>query len=91
MHAVPNAALEAAALVHGRGDVAATLGRVVAAGWDPDADGATAGGGLGALAGPAALPEPLTAPLRDRLATTVAGFDGITFTAPAAQTAELTR
>ena len=87
VHAVPNAALVAAALVHGRGDFATTCGQVVAAGWDTDSDGATVGGVLGALYGAGSLPAAFTAPLRDRLASSVTGCDGVTFTELAERTA----
>jgi hypothetical protein len=61
---------------------------VVSGGWDTDSNGATAGSVTGLLAGsPAALPAAWTAPLDNRLASTVAGFDGIGFDALARRTA----
>ncbi|MFE5259455.1 ADP-ribosylglycohydrolase family protein [Streptomyces coelicoflavus] len=80
VHAVPNTALIAAALTHADGDFTGSVSRVVSGGWDTDSNGATVGGVAGLLAGsPAALPEHWTAPLKNRLATSVGGFDGTGF------------
>ncbi|MFE2844096.1 ADP-ribosylglycohydrolase family protein [Streptomyces scopuliridis] len=88
VHVLPNAALLAAALTHADGDFSGSICRAVSGGWDTDSNGATAGSVAGLLAGhPARLPERWTAPLKNRLATSVAGFDGTGFDA----LAELTR
>ncbi|MFF3752164.1 ADP-ribosylglycohydrolase family protein [Streptomyces sp. NPDC002018] len=80
VHSVPNAALLAAALTHADGDFAGSICRAVSGGWDTDSNGATAGSVAGLLAGhPARLPERWTAPLKNRLTTSVAGFDGTGF------------
>lgn len=80
VHVVPNAALTAAALTHADGDFTGSITRAVSGGWDTDSNGATAGSIAGLLAGhPAALPARWTAPLKNRLATSVGGFDGIGF------------
>ncbi|MDI9888442.1 ADP-ribosylglycohydrolase family protein [Streptomyces sp. HNM0645] len=80
VHVVPNAALLAAALTHADGDFTGSVCRAVSGGWDTDSNGATAGSLAGLLAGhPDRLPERWTAPLKNRLATTVGGFDGIGF------------
>ncbi|MEV7792428.1 ADP-ribosylglycohydrolase family protein [Streptomyces sp. NPDC087512] len=80
VHAVPNTALIAAALTHADGDFTGSVARAVSGGWDTDSNGATAGSVAGLLAGhPAALPEHWTAPLKNRLAASVGGFDGIGF------------
>ncbi|MYR45457.1 ADP-ribosylglycohydrolase family protein [Streptomyces sp. SID5910] len=80
VHAVPNTALTAAALTHADGDFAGSVCRAVSGGWDTDSNGATAGSVAGLLAGsPAALPGQWTAPLKNRLATSVGDFDGIGF------------
>ncbi|MYZ40929.1 ADP-ribosylglycohydrolase family protein, partial [Streptomyces sp. SID4917] len=80
VHAVPNAALLAAALTHAEGDFGGAICRAVSGGWDTDSNGATAGSVAGLLAGhPAELPERWTAPLKNRLTTSVAGLDGIGF------------
>ncbi|MFD3470967.1 ADP-ribosylglycohydrolase family protein [Streptomyces sp. NPDC058682] len=89
VHAVPNTALIAAALTHADGDFSRSVCRAVSGGWDTDSNGATAGALAGLLAGsPDALPHRWTAPLKNRLATTVPGFDGIGFDALAHLTAQ---
>ncbi|MFF9505832.1 ADP-ribosylglycohydrolase family protein [Streptomyces sp. NPDC014724] len=91
VHVLPNAALLAAALTHADGDYSDSICRAVSGGWDTDSNGATAGSLAGLLAGsPGALPERWTAPLKNRLATSVAGFDSIGFDALAEQTHRLT-
>ncbi|NEB75667.1 ADP-ribosylglycohydrolase family protein, partial [Streptomyces sp. SID14478] len=80
VHVLPNAALLAAALTHADGDFGGAVCRAVSGGWDTDSNGATAGSLAGLLAGhPDALGARWTAPLKNRLATTVGGFDGIGF------------
>ncbi|WP_309093995.1 ADP-ribosylglycohydrolase family protein [Streptomyces sp.] len=80
VHAVPNTALIAAALTHADGDFTGSVCRAVSGGWDTDSNGATAGGIAGLLAGhPAALPDRWTAPLKNRLSTSVGDFNGIGF------------
>ncbi|MFG2836653.1 ADP-ribosylglycohydrolase family protein [Streptomyces zaomyceticus] len=80
VHAVPNAALLAAALTHADGDFTRSVCAAVSGGWDTDSNGATAGSVVGLLAGhPDRLPERWTSPLKNRLATSVASFDGIGF------------
>ncbi|MFD9465695.1 ADP-ribosylglycohydrolase family protein [Streptomyces sp. NPDC060027] len=82
VHAVPNTALIAAALTHADGDFGGSVCRAVSGGLDTDSNGATAGSVAGLLAGdPAALPDRWTSPLKNRLATSVADFDGIGFDA----------
>jgi ADP-ribosylglycohydrolase len=80
VHAIPNTALIAAALTHADGDFTGSVSRAVSGGWDTDSNGATAGSIAGLLAGdPDALPDRWTTPLKNRLATSVAGFDGTGF------------
>jgi ADP-ribosylglycohydrolase len=82
VHAVPNTALIAAALTHADGDFGGSVCRAVSGGLDTDSNGATAGSIAGLLAGdPAALPDRFTGPLKNRLATSVADFNGIGFDA----------
>ncbi|MEU8246729.1 ADP-ribosylglycohydrolase family protein [Nonomuraea sp. NPDC048916] len=85
VHTVNNAALVAAALVHGRGDVTATIAGAVAGGWDTDSAGATAGSLAGALNG-GVPPQWRT---RDGLTTSVTGFDGIGLEELARRTQEM--
>ncbi|MFJ8196122.1 ADP-ribosylglycohydrolase family protein [Streptomyces sp. NPDC096152] len=80
VHAVPNTALIAAALTHANGDFTGSVCRAVSGGWDTDSNGATAGSVAALLAGsPAALPDRWTAPLKNRLATSVGDFHGTGF------------
>ncbi|WBO66936.1 ADP-ribosylglycohydrolase family protein [Streptomyces camelliae] len=80
VHAIPNTALTVAALTHADGDFGGSICHAVSGGWDTDSNGATAGSVAGLLAGgPAALPEHWRAPLKNRLASTVADFDGTGF------------
>ncbi|MER6161535.1 ADP-ribosylglycohydrolase family protein [Streptomyces sp. NPDC001868] len=80
VHAIPNTALLTAALTHADGDFTASICRAVSGGWDTDSNGATAGSIAGLLTGsPTALPDRWTAPLKNRLATSIADFNGIGF------------
>ncbi|ELP66417.1 ADP-ribosylglycohydrolase family protein [Streptomyces turgidiscabies] len=91
VHAVPNTALIAAALTHADGDFTGSICRAVSGGWDTDSNGATAGSVAALLAGsPAALPDRWTGPLKNRLATSVADFDGTGFDTLARLTHSLT-
>ena len=82
VHAVPNTAIIAAALTHADGDFGGSVCRAVSGGLDTDSNGATAGSIAGLLAGdPAGLPDRWTSPLKNRLATSVADFNGIGFDA----------
>ncbi|WP_406182102.1 ADP-ribosylglycohydrolase family protein [Streptomyces sp. NBC_01006] len=87
VHAVPNTALVAAALTHADGDFTHSVCRAVSGGWDTDSNGATAGS-LAALVDPDGVPHRWSAPLKNRLATTVPGFDGIGFDTLAHLTAQ---
>jgi ADP-ribosylglycohydrolase len=89
VHVLNNAAALAFALVRGADDYTATITTAVTSGWDTDSVGATAGSIAGARAGAAALPPQWTDPLRNRLASTVPGFDGIGFDTLAARTLAL--
>lgn len=80
VHAIPNTALIAAALTHANGDFTGSLARAVGGGWDTDSNGATTGGIAALLTGaPERLPDHWTAPLKNRLATSVADFNGVGF------------
>ncbi|MFG2921187.1 ADP-ribosylglycohydrolase family protein [Streptomyces sp. NPDC048305] len=80
VHVLPNAALLAAALTRADGDFSRSVCLAVSGGWDTDSNGATAGSLAGLLAGRApALPDRWTAPLKNRLATSVAGIGSIGF------------
>ncbi|GAA3699116.1 ADP-ribosylglycohydrolase family protein [Nonomuraea antimicrobica] len=87
VHTINNAALVAATLIHGRGDFTATIAGAVAGGWDTDSAGATAGSVAGALNG--GVPERWR--LRDRLASSLTGFDGVGLAELAGRTQEMMR
>ncbi|MGB3438804.1 MAG: ADP-ribosylglycohydrolase family protein [Actinophytocola sp.] len=91
VHVLNNAATLGYALAHGDGDYAATITTAVTGGWDTDSTGATAGSIAGALTGANGLPAQWVDPLRNRLASTVPGFDGIGFDTLAGRTLALVR
>jgi len=80
VHSVNNAALVAFALTRGRGDFAASVCLAVTGGWDTDSDGATVGAVCGTLRGAAGVPDSWVRPLRDRVASSLPGFDGASLT-----------
>ncbi len=79
VHAIDNSALLAFALARSAGDFTRAVTTVVSGGWDTDSNGATAGAICGAINGASALPHGFVGPLRNRLASSVRGFDGVTF------------
>jgi ADP-ribosylglycohydrolase len=79
VHVVNNAALVTFALSVSRGDFTAAICAAVTGGWDTDSAGATVGGVAGAMCGASGLPERWVRPLRNRLATSITGFDGVGF------------
>lgn len=85
VHTINNAALVAAALVHGGGDVTASIAGAVAGGWDTDSAGATAGSVAGALNG--GVPDRWIT--KNALASSLTGFDGIGLDELAHRTQEL--
>ena len=86
VHAVNNGALSAMALARGRGELGPSIAAAVSGGWDTDSVGATVGSVCGALTGAAALPQRWIAPLDNRLASSLPGCDGVTFSALARRT-----
>ncbi|WP_020576366.1 ADP-ribosylglycohydrolase family protein [Actinopolymorpha alba] len=86
VHVLNNTALVVAALAYGDGDYSASITHAVSGGWDTDSNGATVGSIVGALTGARALPQSWISPLDNRLASTLAGFDGIGFDVLAART-----
>lgn len=91
VHVLNNAATLGYALAMGNGDYETTITTAVTGGWDTDSAGATAGSIAGALTGAKSLPPVWIHPLRNRLASTVPGFDGIGFDALAARTLAVVR
>ena len=75
VHAVNNAALAAAALVHGRGDFGRSVAAAVMGGWDTDSNGATVGSVVGAMVGRRGIDDAWAAPLRNEVRSSLKGFD----------------
>lgn len=76
VHAINNAALLTAALCWGNGDFDETITCAVMGGWDTDCNGATAGSIVGVMKGTAAIADAWSAPLDNRVQTSLKGFDG---------------
>lgn len=77
VHTINNAALIAFAISRSGGEFTRGLPLAVIAGWDTDSAGATVGSILGGLNGSAKLPSRFTDPLRNRIATSLPGQDGV--------------
>ncbi|HSL76657.1 MAG TPA: ADP-ribosylglycohydrolase family protein, partial [Candidatus Limnocylindrales bacterium] len=89
VHAINNTAAISAAVLWGGGDFGRTIGLAVAAGWDTDSCGATAGAIAGAAAGGSRLPPRWVDPLEDRLETAIAGSGALSISELATRTARL--
>lgn len=89
VHTINNAALVAAALLYGEGDFGRSVALAVIGGWDTDSNGATVGAVVGTLGGSAAIPEAWSAPLGDRIRSSLKGFDHASITDLARRTAAL--
>jgi ADP-ribosylglycohydrolase len=74
VHAIPNSAIIASALLWGGADFERSVTLAVSAGCDTDSNGATVGSAVGALLGVGGLPKRWTDPLQDQLRTSVAGM-----------------
>jgi ADP-ribosylglycohydrolase len=74
VHTVSNAQVVAAALLYGEDDFSATIAHAVAAGFDTDCNGATAGSLWGVRHGEKALPKHWLRPLRNKLRTNLAEY-----------------
>lgn len=86
VHVLNNAATIAWALRRGGGRFDDAVPLAVMAGWDTDSVGATVGAVCGALAGAGALPERWTAPLKNRITTSLPGLSGIALSELAVRT-----
>jgi ADP-ribosylglycohydrolase len=89
VHALNNTALVVLALTFGEGAFVPSICLVVQGGLDTDSNGATVGSILGGLCGRSGLPDSWATPLRNRLASSMPGFDGIGFDELAARTLAL--
>ncbi len=79
VHTMNNAALVVTALVYDEGDYERSICNVAMGGWDTDSNGATAGSILGTMHGAKRLPEKWISPLRNRMRSSLKGFDNSTF------------
>lgn len=79
VHTVNNTALLTAALAFGDGDFEQSICNTVMGGWDTDSHGATVGAIVGTCLGAQQLSEKWTAPLQNRIRTSLKGFDHSTF------------
>ncbi|TDW84442.1 ADP-ribosylglycohydrolase [Kribbella pratensis] len=86
VHAVNNTALTAYALT--APDFTTAIGRAVMGGWDTDSAGATVGGVFGATRG---IPAEWSAPLDNRVATSLPGMNQIAIDELARRTVEVAR
>ncbi|MDR6868123.1 ADP-ribosylglycohydrolase [Microbacterium resistens] len=89
VHTINNAALIAFALARSGGDFATGVPLAVLAGWDTDSAAATVGSVLGGLTGASRLPAGYVEPLRNRIATSLPGLDGVAIDDLARRTAAL--
>jgi len=89
VHAVNNACVVAAALVHGRRDFGRTISIAVMGGLDTDCNGATAGSIAGVMLGGRAIPARWKRPFRNTLHTSIVGRGEVKITALVRQTLEL--
>ncbi|MCX4096308.1 ADP-ribosylglycohydrolase family protein [Nocardia sp. alder85J] len=90
-HAIPIACLASIGILWGAGDFTETVGLTVQAGGAAGRTAATAGSVCGVLLGATAIPEHWTTPLRDRLHSAVAGYDGVRISDLARRTFDLSR
>lgn len=86
VHTINNAALVTAALISSKGDFERAVCNVVMGGWDTDSNGATAGSIMGTMLGASQLPEKWISPLKNKIRSSIKGFDNITFTELAERT-----
>jgi ADP-ribosylglycohydrolase len=89
VHSLNNAALVAYCVCRHDRDFAAAIGTAVTAGWDTDSAAATVGSVVGAFSGRSGLDASWVAPLRDRIASSLPGFDGAALSSLADRTLAL--
>ena len=75
VHTIPNATIVVLALLRARGDYEKAIGYAVMGGWDTDCNGATVGSIMGTMLGRRGIGEKWSGPLRDRVRSSLAGFD----------------
>ena len=89
VHALPNLAAVAAAILHGDGDLERTIGFAVAVGSDPNSAGATAGAIAGAMTGASGLASSWCAPLENRITSAIRGYPEVRISDAAERTLRL--
>ena len=85
-HTISNALIVSAALLYGKGDFGRSICMAVETGFDTDCNGATVGSILGMHSGASAIGDEWTAPLEDKLHTTIFGVGTVSIRACAEQT-----
>ena len=79
-HTVANALVVIASLLYGAGDYGKTICMSVETGYDTDCNAATVGSIFGMLHGIDSIPEYWTAPIQDKLNTTIKGIPAVRIT-----------
>ncbi len=87
-HTNPNAMIVAASLLYGGGDYGKSICMAVEAAFDTDCNGATVGSVLGMVNGIEGIPEYWTAPIKNKLHTSIFGVDTANITDLAKKTLE---
>lgn len=85
-HTIPNAMIVAASLLYGEGDFSRSVCMAVETGFDTDCNGATVGSVLGMAKGKDAIPEMWTAPICDKLHTSIFGIGTVSISERAEKT-----
>ncbi|TSA30638.1 MAG: ADP-ribosylglycohydrolase family protein [Ignavibacteriales bacterium] len=75
VHTINNAALVVAALLSSKGNYESAICNVVMGGWDTDSNGATVGSIMGTMLGAKNLPSKWIAPLKNKIRSSLKGFD----------------
>ena len=87
-HTIPNAMIVAAALLYGNKDFGKSLCLAVSAGFDTDCNGATVGSIVGMINTIGGIPTEWTAPLNDKIHTSIFGYETVSISQCAEHTLE---
>ena len=87
-HTISNAMIVAAALLYGKGDFGRSICMSVETGFDTDCNGATVGSVLGMMLGIDAIGKEWTAPINDKLETSIFGVGRVSISERAKMTLE---
>jgi ADP-ribosylglycohydrolase len=91
VHTINNAALVVAALISSKGDYETAICNVVMGGWDTDSNGATVGSIMGTMIGAKNLPSKWIDPLKNKIRSSLKGFDNSLLTELAKRTTVLAK